>query len=105
MNDNNYYVYMIRCRDDSIYTGIAKNLERRIKQHFLKDKNCAKYTKSHEVEKLEIAFLAKTKKDACSLEYHIKKLRKNEKEEIIKKRCLIEKIKDKVNFENFNIID
>jgi putative endonuclease len=27
------YVYMLRCRDDSIYTGITKDMERRLRQH------------------------------------------------------------------------
>lgn len=27
------FVYILRCRDDSLYTGIAKNVERRLRQH------------------------------------------------------------------------
>ena len=50
-----YYTYMIRCSDNSIYTGMTNNLERRIEEHITKDKRGAKYTKSHNAEKLEIA--------------------------------------------------
>lgn len=28
-----YYVYMIRCMDDSIYTGYTNNLEKRYREH------------------------------------------------------------------------
>lgn len=31
-----YYTYMIRCEDNSIYTGITNNLEKRINEHLLK---------------------------------------------------------------------
>ena len=51
-----YYTYMIRCSDNSIYTGMTNNLERRIEEHITKDKRGAKYTKSHNAEKLEIAW-------------------------------------------------
>ena len=33
-----YYTYMIRCSDNSIYTGMTNNLERRIEEHITKDK-------------------------------------------------------------------
>ncbi|QLE00127.1 GIY-YIG nuclease family protein [Galbibacter sp. BG1] len=29
----NYYVYMLECSDNSIYTGLTNNLERRINEH------------------------------------------------------------------------
>lgn len=41
-----YYTYMLRCLDNSIYTGMTNNLEKRMNEHLLKSKNGAKYTKS-----------------------------------------------------------
>lgn len=32
-DDSGWYVYIIRASDDSLYTGITKDLERRLKQH------------------------------------------------------------------------
>ena len=49
-----YYVYMLRCQDNSLYTGIAKDLQKRMNDHFTRNKNCAKYTLNHKAEKLEI---------------------------------------------------
>lgn len=39
-----YYVYMLRCIDNTIYTGITVDVDRRMKEHFSKNEKCAKYT-------------------------------------------------------------
>ena len=47
-----YYIYMLRCKDDSIYTGITTDLDRRMKEHFGAGEKSAKYTRSHVALKL-----------------------------------------------------
>lgn len=42
-----YYTYMVRCKDNSLYTAMTNNLVKRINEHILK--NGTKYTKSHKV--------------------------------------------------------
>ena len=42
-----YYVYMLRCIDNTIYTGITVDVDRRMKEHFSKNEKCAKYTFTH----------------------------------------------------------
>ena len=79
-----YYTYMIRCEDNSLYTGMTSDLEKRINEHISKGKNGAKYTKSHNAIKLEIAWKSKEKSLACKLEYQIKTLNKKQKESLIK---------------------
>ena len=87
-----YYVYMLRCKDNSIYTGIAKDLEKRMEEHFSKDEKCAKYTKSQTAERLEQVWKTQDKSLASKLEYAIKKnLNKIQKEELIKNSTLLEK--------------
>lgn len=76
-----YYTYMIRCKDNSIYTGMTNNLEKRINEHI--SKKGAKYTKSHNAIKPEIAWRSKDKSLACKLEYQIKQLTKKQKENLI----------------------
>ena len=88
-----YYTYMLRCKDNSIYTGYTNNMQNRIKSHFLKNKQGAKYTKSHEVTKIECVWRSKEKSLACKLEYQLKQLKKSEKEKIIQG----EKIKNFLN--------
>lgn len=80
-----YYTYILRCSDNSLYTGITNNLERRMKEHFNQTKKCAKYTLRHTPVKIESVWSSENRKTASKLEYHIKKLKKEEKEMIIKK--------------------
>lgn len=78
-----YYTYMIRCEDNSIYTGMTNDLDKRFNEHKTKSKNGAKYTKSHNAIKLEAAWKSKDKSLACKLEYQIKNLTKKQKENLI----------------------
>lgn len=78
-----YVIYIIRCTDDSLYTGITNNLERRIKEHQQKGLRSAKYMRSHTFQKLEFVFISNNRSEASKLEFFIKKLSKKEKEELI----------------------
>ena len=60
-----YYTYMIRCEDNSLYTGMTNNLKKRIYEHI--SKNGAKYTESHSVMKIEAAWKSKDKSLACNV--------------------------------------
>lgn len=100
-----YYTYMLRCKDNSIYTGMTSDLEKRMKDHFLKSKNGAKYTKSHEAERLEAAWSTKDKSFACKLEYYIKTLSKIQKEDIINGNKLSEYLKGKIDFRRFRRVN
>lgn len=99
-----YYTYMLRCADNSIYTGITSNLENRLHEHLYKNKNGAKYTKSHNVIKLETAFRSKDKSLACKLEYHIKTLTKQQKEALISGEKLSTFLKGKVDCRRYKRI-
>lgn len=74
---------MLRCVDNSIYTGITTDLNRRMEEHFSKDDKCAKYTLNHTAKKLEIAWKSENRILASKLEYYIKKLSKDKKELLI----------------------
>ena len=80
-----YYVYILRCEKNFLYTGITKNIERRFKEHCDGTGKGAKYTRSHKPLGVEAVWEAQTKSDASRLEYRIKKLKKEEKEAIILK--------------------
>lgn len=92
-----YYTYMLRCEDNSIYTGITTSIERRMNEHISGGKMCAKYTLRHPPIKLEAVWISENKSLASKLEYAIKTLKKIEKEELIKnnrkfKQLLSEKV-------------
>ena len=96
-----YYVYMLRCEDNSIYTGITVNIERRMKEHFDKDKKCAKYTATHQAKRLEAVWKTENKSLATKLEFQIKKLKKIQKEEIIVSKNLEKYLGKKVTVEKY----
>lgn len=75
---------MLRCEDNSIYTGITTNVKQRMEEHFTKV-NGAKYTYSHTAKKLEAVWQTENRALASKLEYHIKRLAKTKKEELISK--------------------
>ena len=101
-----YYTYMLRCKDNSIYTGITTDIERRLEEHFSRDeKKCAKYTMNHSVQKVEALWQSENRTLASKLEYHIKKLSKSKKEQLIKDKNLNDILKEKIDFRNYILID
>lgn len=99
-----YYTYMLRCADNSIYTGMTNDLEKRLEEHVSKSKNGAKYTKSHDVVRLETAWKSKEKSLACKLEYQIKQLSKQQKEKLIEGEKLSIFLKGKVDCRRYTKI-
>jgi putative endonuclease len=94
-----YYTYMLRCSNNSIYTGITTDIKRRMEEHFNKSDKCAKYTLNHSAIKLEAAWKSEDRVSASKLEYHIKKLSKRDKEKIIENPDEISKLLgNKINF-------
>ena len=77
------YVYILRCDDNSLYTGVTKDLYHRMDAHYHKKKEGAKYTKSHRPKEIAMVWTTKKWSDACRLEYFIKTLSKRRKEEIL----------------------
>ncbi|MBO5213527.1 MAG: GIY-YIG nuclease family protein [Clostridia bacterium] len=75
-----YYTYLLRCTDGSLYTGIASNLFRRMKEHFTKDPKCAKYTRTHPPKELCAAWESHDRAAASRLEYQLKQKTKLQKE-------------------------
>lgn len=79
-----YYVYMLRCKNNSIYTGITTDIKRRFGEHKNKTKKCAKYTYFHDAVLLEAVWECENRSMASKLECYIKRLNKSEKEALIK---------------------
>lgn len=72
------WVYMVRCRDGSLYTGWTQNLPRRLAAH--NNGTGAKYTRSRGPVALAWAEEAGDKKQAMAREAAVKKLAKPQKE-------------------------
>ena len=69
-----YFVYIVLCRDGSLYTGMTADLRRRLREHMRQLPSCARYTKSHPVLALKAAWQTQTRSDALRLEALIKRL-------------------------------
>ena len=76
-----YYVYLLRCKDGSIYGGIATDPSRRLSEH--QKGSGAKYTRAHGALYMERVWLAENKSAASKIEYAVKHLKKEQKEELV----------------------
>ena len=76
------YVYILRCSDDTLYTGWTNDLEKRIKAH--SNGTVAKYTRGRGPVELVYFEEFDDKKDAMKREYEIKKYTRSKKEWLIK---------------------
>ena len=76
-----YYVYVLLCGNGSYYTGYAKDIEKRFKQH--KRGNGARYTKMHRPEKLVYIAEFNTRREAIRREKRIKRLSHDEKQKLV----------------------
>ncbi|MCX6779791.1 MAG: GIY-YIG nuclease family protein, partial [Candidatus Magasanikbacteria bacterium] len=79
-----YRVYIVRCKDQTLYTGYTNNLEKRIHDHNF-SKTAAKYTRSRRPVKLVYSENYRTLSKALKREIAIKKLSRAEKLLLIKK--------------------
>lgn len=76
-----YFTYIIRCKDNSLYTGYTSDINRRMDEH-KKGINC-KYTRARGFKNLEVYFSSGSRSNAMKLESHIKKYPKYKKNWII----------------------
>lgn len=77
-----WYVYLLRCDDQTLYTGITTNIARRLKQH--NTGRGAKYTRTRTPVTLVSLYPLHNRSEASRLEFKIKKMTKAEKEQWIK---------------------
>jgi len=73
-----WWVYIVECVDNSLYTGITTNIDRRIKEHNTSNKG-AKYTRSRRPVSLIYKESCENRSIASKREYEIKKLKRADK--------------------------
>ena len=74
-------IYILRCRDGSLYTGVAKNVDARVEQH--RQGKGAAYTRTHPPVELLYQENKKTRSEALIREVQIKRLLRSLKEKLI----------------------
>lgn len=101
-----YYVYILRCKDNSLYTGYTTDVGRRFSEHCSGGGKGAKYTHSKTPVSIEAVWSSETRSEAMRLEAFIKKLTKQKKEELIADNTVLhEKYSDRLCVCEYNAED
>lgn len=77
-----HYIYIVECRDNTLYTGYTTDLDKRIKTH--NSKKGAKYTRGRTPVVLKYYEEFDNKADAAKRESQIKKLKRAKKLRLFK---------------------
>jgi len=77
-----YYIYILKCADATLYTGITTDLKRRLEEHN-RTKLGARYTSSRRPVELVYSKKFKNRSLVSREEIRIKKLKRNEKLKLI----------------------
>ena len=88
MTKNSWLVYIVRCADDSLYTGITKDVARRIQEHNEGDKLAAKYTRARRPVVLVYQEMCESRSTATRREYEIRQLSREGKNNLISREKL-----------------
>lgn len=72
-----WFVYLLRCADDSLYCGITIDLDRRLSEH--NAGTASKYTRSRLPVSLEVHTGVASKSEALKLEIKVKKQHRSKK--------------------------
>lgn len=79
-----WYLYILRCVDGSLYTGITKDTKRRIHEHNHDNRLASAYTRSRRPVKLVYREPCKSRAAALAREAEIKRMKKKQKEKLLK---------------------
>ena len=79
----NWRVYILRCADGTLYTGIATDVQRRLREHNGDTRLAAKYTRSRRPLELVYTEPAADRAAACRREFEIKCLSRGAKQALI----------------------
>ncbi len=86
MHENSWYVYILRCSDRTLYTGVTNDIKRRVSEH--NQGIGAKYTRGRTPVELVFLESASNRSTALRREWDIKKMKLREKLKIIDQAIL-----------------
>lgn len=81
-DEASWYIYVVRCRDGSLYTGIARDVARRVAEHNHAS-NGAKYTRARRPVQLVYCETAASRSEAARREHEIKRLPAHAKRRLV----------------------
>lgn len=77
-----WFVYIVQCVDDTLYTGVAKNINKRLYEHNHTARG-ARYTRGRRPVRLVYSEPAADRSQACRREYAIKQFSRQDKIHLI----------------------
>jgi len=80
-----WFVYILRCNDDSLYTGVTTDIARRVNEHNNDTRLGASYTRARRPVKLVYSEQCDDRSQALKREVGIKRLKRTEKQALINK--------------------
>ncbi len=78
-----WFVYLVQCKDGSLYTGVSTDVKRRVQEHNGSDKKGARYTRARRPVTLRYLENCANRSEACKREAAIKKLTRSQKFSLI----------------------
>ena len=85
-----WYLYIIRCGDDTLYTGITTVVARRFDEHACGGPRAAKYLRGRGPLRLVAKVKVGNRTKAARLEYRVKALTRAEKKRIVERPVLLQ---------------
>jgi putative endonuclease len=82
LKNNDWFLYIVRCSDGTLYTGVTIDVQRRLKEHNYSSRG-AKYTRSRRPVDVVHWKLFKDRSSAQKAEYKFKQLTKEQKEKAV----------------------
>ncbi len=82
MPDSQWFVYIVRCSDSTLYTGVARDVQKRLQQHNHGNKG-AKYTRARRPVELVYQECAESRSAAQQREYRIRRLSAAQKRALV----------------------
>jgi len=82
-----WFLYLIECNDDSIYTGIAVDVAARYAKH--ESGTGARYTRSRPPRRLLVSFELPDRASASKAEFRVKRLSAAQKRELVEGRLVL----------------
>jgi putative endonuclease len=83
MTKSVWHIYMVRCSDNTLYTGIAMDVNRRLEEHNSDNRLGAKYTRTRRPVQLVYQEEAGSRSEAAKREHAIRTLNKKDKELLV----------------------
>ena len=80
-----WYTYMVRCRDRSLYTGIAKDIDKRVAEHNTA-RNGARYTRTRRPVRLVFLERFSSRSAAAKREHQLKRMSTADKQKLVQDR-------------------